>query len=69
MSKRRYLKVPEGDYEFEGSRVIDCKRYYEGDCVVEEIWTEDGGHYMAKGRPDEMDLEELKNLIESELSL
>lgn len=66
----RELPVPEGRFEFNGSEVTKYKRYYDDDGnFVEEIWTENGKHYYASGKPEDLDLEELKNLIDAELSI
>lgn len=66
----RELPVPEGRFEFNGSEVIKYRRYFDDDGnFVEEIWTEDGKHYRACNKPEDMDPKELKNLIDAELSI
>ncbi len=65
----RELPVPEGRFQFNGSEVSNYRRYYDDDGnFIEEIWTVNGKHYRSFGKPEDMDLEELKNLIEAELS-
>lgn len=66
----RKLPVPEGRFEFNGSEVINYRRYYDDDGnFVEEIWTKDGRHYRASGKPEDLNPGELKNLIDAELSV
>ena len=57
-----------GEYEFKGSKVLEYRSYYEDDCIVEEIETEDGKFHRAKTKITELDPVELKNLIDAELS-
>lgn len=65
----RELSTPKGRYEFKGSEVIGHRRYYDDDGnFVEEVWTKNGKHYISKGKPEDMDPVELKNLIDAELS-
>lgn len=65
----RELPTPKGRYEFKGSEVIGHRRYYDDDgYFVEEVWTKNGKHYISKGKPEDMDPVELKNLIDAELS-
>ena len=64
----RELPTPKGRYEFKGSEVIGHRRYYDDGYFIEEIWTKNGKHYISKGKPEDMDPVELKNLIDAELS-
>lgn len=65
----RELPTLKGRYEFKGSEVIGHKRYYDDDGnFIEEVWTKNGKHYISKGKPEDMDPVELKNLIDAELS-
>jgi hypothetical protein len=65
----RELPVPEGYFEFNGSEVVNYRRYYDDHGnFIEEIWTKNGRHYYSACKPEDMDPEELKNLISAELS-